>query len=132
MKKLPIWLGDVVAFFLGGLAAFFGTFLVLFSDVFGLGQQAGAVLYVLVVYGIFSILLHWLWPGHGKAWRLWLIVPAVVVMIYVTLNDFNNYLYLLAVLAGVVGGSWIGKIVFQRNAAAIIGPARPPVSGQPS
>lgn len=115
MKKLPVWLGHIAAAILSLLAAFFGTFNVLFSDIFGVRQQAGAVLYVLIVYTVISGILYWLWPGHGKAWRTWLIIPAAVFTIFIALSDFTNFLYPLIVIAAVIGGSWLGSSIFNRQ-----------------
>lgn len=132
MKTLPFWLGHIIAAIVSLLAAFFGTFNVLFSDIFGVRDQAAAALYVLIVYTIFSILLHWLWPGHGRTWRLWLIIPAAVFTGFILISDFSSFLYPAAVIGAVIGGSWIGTIVFQRKTAAIIGSVRPPADGRTS
>ncbi len=126
MKTLPIWLGHTVAAILSLGAVFFGTFNVLFSDIFGLREQAGAVLYVLIAYFIISSFLHWLWPGHAKSWRLWLIIPAAAFTVFITLSDINNFLYPLTVIAAAVGGSWAGYHNFDRRRSVRVDPLQPP------
>lgn len=114
--KLPKWSGHLTAGILSLLAAFFGTFNVLFSDIFGVDQQAGAVLYVLAIYLVFSLLLHWRWPGRGWAWRSWLALPGLAGWLLITPGDVNQLAYPLLVLGAVAGGTWAGWFVFRRRA----------------
>lgn len=117
MRQLPNLLGHVVAGILSLLGAFFGVFLVLFSDIFDVSQQAGAVLYVFVVYFVFSLLLHWLWRTDRKKWVLWLVIPGGVFGLFITFSDGIWSFYPVAVLAGMVGGIWLGWWVLRRRQA---------------
>lgn len=114
MRKLPLWVGHVVAA-VGSLGiAFFAVFNVLFSDIFKISVKVEAVLYVLVIYFIWSLLLHWVWPGR-KAWRWWLLTPALLFAISVAAQDRARYGYIFSVVVGVVVGTTLGWLISRRR-----------------
>ncbi len=110
MKKLPLWTGHIVAGVVSFLTAFFTVFNVLFSDIFGVGQKFGAIVYVFAVYLIWSIILHWLWRGT-KAWLWWLLTPAVAFALFIAVQDGTRFGYILSVVlaaaVGAFGGFWL-------------------------
>lgn len=104
---MPTWFGHILAGVLSFLAAFYGVGVVLFSDVFGLGSHLGAIGYILVMYYILSLLLHWLWPNRGWTWFLWLVIPGALIGLFLALSDFGRVVYPLGVLAAMLLGSWL-------------------------
>ncbi len=114
MKSFPRWIGHIVAAICSFVIAFFAVFVVLFSDLFGIQAELGAIGYVLVVYFIVSVLLHWLWRGT-KAWLWWLIIPAALFGGYVAISDQTRFGYILAVVLAAATGTFIGYAIFTRR-----------------
>lgn len=92
------------------LIAFFGVFNVLFSDIFGIGQKAGAVVYIFVLYFISSLILDWR-NQTGTFWRWMLLVPPVLCSAFIAVQDRTRYGYIFAVVAAVIFGTLLGRLV---------------------
>ena len=108
--KIRAVVATVSSLILGLLIAFFGVFNVLFSDIFGFSQQAGAVGYVFSLYLVASLILHWPRPtGVGQRWIL--LAPALVFIIFIALQDQTRYGYTLMVAIAVIAGTWLGWFV---------------------
>lgn len=103
-------IAKVLGVFLSLLAAFFGAFLVLFTDVFTLSEKAGAVVYVLIVYFVASLLMHWRAPGQAL-WRWLLLAPAFLAILLIGAQDLNRAGYTISVALAVLAGTWSGRAV---------------------
>ena len=112
-------LGHIVIAIFSLLAAFFGVFNVLFSDIFGLGQQYTAIFTVVVIYGVLSALAHLVWPVHGWMWVRWLVVPALLLGGFYLFQEFSSLRwYGVAVLIAVVIGATLGREIISRKRGA--------------
>lgn len=112
MRQLPSWVGHLTAAFGSLGVAFFAVFNVLFSDVFTIRAKAGAVAYVAIIYLVWSVILHWFWPGR-KAWRWWLLTPAALFALSTAVRDHERYGYIVAVMLGVALGTFGGWWLFR-------------------
>ncbi len=116
----PIWIGHVTAAIISFLAAFFSVLNVLFSDVFGLTRHLQAIGYVLVVYGFFGFVLTLIWPAGRRAWRWWLIAPALLIGLPFSFGDGTFGWYPFGVLAAVVIGTIVGTRFGSQTRANVV------------
>lgn len=103
-------IAKVLGVFLSLLVAFFGVFLVLFTDVFTVSAKAGAVVYVLVLYFVTSLIMHWRAPGQA-VWRWLLLAPAFLAILFIGLQDLTRFGYTISVALAVIVGTWLGRAV---------------------
>jgi len=106
----PRLLGDILAFFVSLLLAFFGLFNVLFSDIFGLKERIGSWVYVFVLYVVFGFLFALIWPEGVKRWRWWFGLPAGAVAIRVILTEPGTALVDLTAFVAAFGGILLGTM----------------------
>lgn len=115
-----LWIGHVVIAIVSLTAAFFGVFNVLFSDVFGISGHLQAIAYVLIIYALAGFLATRAWPAGRRAWRWWLIVPALLIGLPYSFGDGAFGWYPLGVLGAVVIGSLLGTGVrWRRRSSAV-------------
>lgn len=112
-------LGHLLIAIFSFLAAFFGVFNVLFSDIFGLGQQYIAIFMILILYSVLSGLAYLVWPVHGWAWVRWLVIPALLLGGFYLFQEFSSLSwYGVTVLAAVVIGATLGREIISRKRGA--------------
>ena len=87
-----LWIGTVVLAFMSFLAAFFGVFNMVFSDVFGIGERVWSYVYVAVIYLVFGFLAGLLGPTRPRRWVWILSAPAVAILVLNTFSEFQNIL----------------------------------------
>ncbi len=104
----------------GVVWGFFVAFNVVFSDVFGLGEMAGAVAFVYIAYTALGFLFGLAGPRTGIRWAWWLAAPGVVFVLPGLLDTPGRALYHAAVIAavagGTAGGAWAGAHLRARRA----------------
>lgn len=108
--KIRRIISTVLGIIVSLLIAFFGVFNVLFSDIFGVGAKAGAVLYIFILYFVVSLILHWR-NQTGKFWRWMLLVPPVLFSVFIAVQDRTRYGYIFAVVVAVILGTLCGWLV---------------------
>lgn len=106
--RVKLLLGTVVLALASLLAAFFGVFNMVFSDVFGAVERAWSYAYVGVIYLVLGFLSGLIGPAHARRWVWLLSVPAVAILVLYTFSEFQNILIhlgfaLLVPLASAVG-----------------------------
>ena len=90
--NVRLWIGTVILVLASLLAAFFGVFNMVFSDVFGVGERIGSYVYVAVIYLVFGFLAGLLGPTRARRWVWILSAPAVTVLVLYTFTEFQNIL----------------------------------------
>jgi hypothetical protein len=101
-------LGYIVATVLSLAAAFFGVFLILFTDVLTLQQRLLSFGYVFVLYFLWSVMLIASWPKQSRQWLWWLAIPAVAVVLFVAIREVGTIGVDLAAGACVALGIAVG------------------------
>ncbi|MBI5466728.1 MAG: hypothetical protein HY975_00725 [Candidatus Kerfeldbacteria bacterium] len=113
MTHRALTIGHIVTALLSILAAFFGVFNVLFSDILTSNARFGALAYVFILYFIISFIVHGVWRTRSRAWLWWLFTPAVLFGGWIAVSEGSGPMwYPWAVLACVIAASVIGRRVF--------------------
>jgi hypothetical protein len=111
--KASIIASRVAAFAFGVIWGFFVAFNVVFSDVFGIGEMAGAVGFVAVAYAVLGLAFGFAGPVTGWRWMWWLGIPGTLLVVLGLFDNVSRAIYHAAVIAAVVGGSaggaWLGS-----------------------
>jgi hypothetical protein len=111
--KASVVVSRVVAVVLGAIWGFFVAFNVVFSDVFGIGEMAGAVGFVAVAYAVLGLVFGFAGPVTGWRWMWWLGIPGTLLVVLGLFDNVSRAIYHAAVIAAVLGGSafggWIGS-----------------------
>jgi hypothetical protein len=110
--RLPVWLGNIIVAVVSLLAAFFGVFNVLFSDRSGIRDAEIAVSFILIIYGLFSLVIHLISRRPGWVWWWWLVVPGLVLGLWISvsdglLTDWYAWTILVVMLGATTLGRWI-------------------------
>jgi hypothetical protein len=104
-------LSHIVAGLIGLGLAFFGVFNILFTDVTSTRSRVGSWAYVFILYGFAGLLGAEFWPRRGRAWILWLGVPALAVGLLVILTEPGTLLVDLAGAGLALAGLGLGAAV---------------------
>lgn len=101
-------LGYIVATVLSLAAAFFGVFLVLFTDILTVQQRLLSFGYIFVLYFLWTIMLVASWPKQSRQWLWWLAIPAAIVVLFVAVREAGTLGIDLVVAGCVALGIFIG------------------------
>ncbi len=104
-------LGRVAAVAMGLVWGFFVAFNVVFSDVFGVSEMAGAVVFVFVAYVLLGAVFGAAGPRTGSRWAWWLAPPGVLLVAVGLADNVARVVYHAAVIAAVVGGTLGGAVL---------------------
>lgn len=107
-SRLRHFFGSLLALLFSVIAAFFGVMNILFTDIFGLGQRFGSYLFVLLLYGVFSLVLSLIWPHQWRVWMWWLCAPAAVVGLLMGLLEPQQLIVTLGAVSFAILGAWGG------------------------
>lgn len=124
-RAFTLWFGHIIAGIVSILAAFFGVYQVLFSDIFGTDQRIGATVYVVILYAIVGFFLTLAWPLRSRQWMIWLSVPAALAVVIITATELERVLLHLLTLGAALAGAWLG-IWAGKQIRKGKGPAIPP------
>lgn len=113
MTHRRLIIGHIITGILSLLAAFFGVFNVLFSDILTTNGRLGALAYVFVLYVVISLIVHGVWRMPSRAWLWWLLTPALLFGGWIALSEGSGPIwYPWAILISVVAATIIGRRVF--------------------
>lgn len=90
--RVKLWIGTFVLLLLSLLAAFFGVFNMVFSDIFGAQERAGSYVYVGAIYLILGFFSGLLGPTRPRRWFWILAAPAEAILFLYTLSEPQNVL----------------------------------------
>lgn len=121
---LRLWAGTAALAALSLLAAFFVTFNMVFSDVFGVRQRIESYVFAGVVFVVLGLAAGLLGPGRVRRWTWVLGAPSVAVLALYTLSERQNALIHLGFAVLVPLASYGGARLGSRLRAK-----RPPASG---
>lgn len=89
MKKV---LGIISGLILGGLLAFFGVLVSVFSDG-SINERLVTIAVVLVIYGIIGAVFGYIVPQISWKWGLILGLPGVIILLLYSFKETNLFLY---------------------------------------
>ena len=106
-------MGHLLAGLVSVALAFFGVFNILFSDVVSDADRLWSWAYVLGIYLIAGGAFALAWPRRKRMWQLWFGIPAVAVVILVSLQEpgtlgtnlAGGFFALLGLLLGTSAGT---------------------------
>ena len=106
MGKVKSIFAHVAAAVLGLLAGFIVDFNVVFSDIFGWRQHAGALVYVVIAYAIISAPFGMGSPEKRRRW-FWIIAgPGMALLTLFSLLEVSGIPWHALVIAATVGSTW--------------------------
>lgn len=115
-RLIPQLYGNILATLLTAFAAFFGIMNVLFSDRSGFADSVTAILYIIILYGLWSTILHWLWRTDRMTWVWWLMAPAAATALLMIIGDtFGLLWFALLVLIAALLGTMLGRALIRRR-----------------
>lgn len=107
--------GIILSVFVGVFIGFFGALLSVFTDG-SLNERLVVIALVLLVYfavgGIFGFLLS----RYSWKWGLYIGVPAVLILVFYSWDEFNIYyfIYMALILSLSCLGAWAGSLFKRR------------------
>ena len=103
-------IGVVVTAIIGLLMGFFGVMVSVLSDA-GIYERIITILIILIIYGILSLALGFLYPVKTWIYILPLSVPGVLLLILYSIKEFKvlYLVYILLILAMTYFGTKSGK-----------------------
>jgi len=90
--RVKLWIGTFVLLLLSLLAAFFGVFNMVFSDIFGASERAGSYVYVGAMYLVLGFFSGLLGPTRPRRWFWILAAPAEAILVLYTFSEPQNIL----------------------------------------